>query len=137
MRTRLIVALAAALLCVSAIAGIALATAPTGVTTTAFAIGHFNEIDAKTLGSSWQARIGTKGLSDFYVLENRIVPGRSFGWHSHRAEPRRRQVRRPHPVPGDDPTCTPEVVPAGPGSWTTAATSTSSGMRAVSTPWCT
>ena len=116
MRTRLIVALASALLCVSAIAGIALATAPTGVTSTTFAIGHFNEIDAKTLSSSWQARISTKGLSDVYVLENRIVPGGSFGWHS-------------HPGPslvvvksgaltlyrGDDPTCTPEVVPAGSG----------------------
>ena len=101
MRTRLIVALASALLCVSAIGGIALATAPTGVTTTTFAIGHFNEIDAKTLGSSWQARISTKGLSDVYVLENRIVPGGSFGWHSHPGPSLVvRQVRRPHPVPG-------------------------------------
>ena len=70
----------------------------------------------RPLSSSWQARISTKGLSDVYVLENRIVPGGSFGWHS-------------HPGPslvvvksgaltlyrGDDPTCTPEVVPAGSG----------------------
>ena len=116
MRTRLIVALGSALLAVSAIGGIALATAPTGVTSTTFAIGHFDEIQAKTLSSSWQARISTKGLSDVYVLENRIVPGGSFGWHS-------------HPGPslvvvksgaltlyrGDDPTCTPAVVQAGSG----------------------
>jgi len=116
MHTRLIVALASAILAVSAIAGIALATTPTGVTSTTFAVGHFDEIDAKTVSSSWQARIDTKGASDLYVLENRIAPGGSFGWHS-------------HPGPslvvvksgaltlyrGDDPTCTPEVVPAGSG----------------------
>ena len=116
MRTRLIVALASALVAVAAIGGIALATAPTGVVTTTFAVGHFDEIQAKTLSSSWQARISTKGESDLYVLENRIAPGGSFGWHS-------------HPGPslvivksgtltlyrGDDPTCTPEIVQAGSG----------------------
>jgi len=116
MRTRLIVALASALLGVATIVGVALATAPSGVTSTTFAVGHFNEIYAKTISSSWQARISTKGASDLYVLENRIAVGGSFGWHS-------------HPGPslvivksgaltlyrGDDPTCTPEVVPAGSG----------------------
>jgi quercetin dioxygenase-like cupin family protein len=116
MRTRLIVALAAALLAIAAIGGIALATAPTGVTSTIFAIGHFDEIQAKTISDSWQARISTKGESDLYILENRIAPGGSFGWHS-------------HPGPslvivksgtltlyrGDDPTCTPTVVQAGSG----------------------
>jgi quercetin dioxygenase-like cupin family protein len=53
------------------------------VTSTQIAKGQFGEIDAKTLSSSWQARIDTKGESDLYVLENRIVPGGSFGWHSH------------------------------------------------------
>jgi quercetin dioxygenase-like cupin family protein len=116
MRTRLLFALTAALACVVAVGGIALATAPSGVTTTTFAIGHLDDIHAKTLSSSWQARIDTKGASDVYVLENRIVPGGSFGWHS-------------HPGPslvvvksgaltlyrGDDSTCTPEVVQAGSG----------------------
>ena len=116
MRTKWIVALASALLGVAAVASLALATTPTGVTTTTFAVGHFDEIQAKTLSSSWQARIETKGESDLYVLENRIAPGGNFGWHS-------------HPGPslvivksgaltlyrGDDPTCTPTVVPAGSG----------------------
>jgi quercetin dioxygenase-like cupin family protein len=116
MRTRFIVALATAVLAATSIAGIALATAPTGVISTTFAVGHFGPIDAKTLSSSWQARIDTKGVSDLYVLENRIAPGGSFGWHS-------------HPGPslvivksgaltlyrGDDPTCTPQVVQAGSG----------------------
>lgn len=116
MRTRLLLALVAALTCVVAVGGIAFATAPAGVTTTTFAIGQLDEIHAKTTSSDWQARIDTKGASDVYVLENRIVPGGSFGWHS-------------HPGPslvvvksgtltlyrGDDTTCTPEVVPAGSG----------------------
>jgi quercetin dioxygenase-like cupin family protein len=116
MRNRFIVALAGALLGAVALGGIVLATPPSGVTSTLFAMGQFGEIDAKTLPSSWQARIDTKGESDLYVLENRIAAGGSFGWHS-------------HPGPslvivktgaltlyrGDDPTCTPQVFPAGSG----------------------
>jgi quercetin dioxygenase-like cupin family protein len=96
--------------------GTVLATSGRGVTSTQFAMGHFDEIQAKTLSSSWQARISTKGESDLYVLENRIAPGGSFGWHS-------------HPGPslvivktgaltlyrGDDPSCTPQVIEAGSG----------------------
>jgi quercetin dioxygenase-like cupin family protein len=97
-------------------AGSVLATPPTGVTSIPLAQGQFDEINAKTLSSSWQARIDTKGESDLYVLENKIAPGGSFGWHS-------------HPGPslvivktgaltlyrGDDPSCTPQVIPAGSG----------------------
>jgi quercetin dioxygenase-like cupin family protein len=109
-------ALSAALFGAAAIGGIVLATAPSGVTSTLFAMGQFDEIDAKTVSSSWQARVSTKGETDLYVLENRIAPGGSFGWHS-------------HPGPslvivktgaltlyrGDDPTCTPHVIAAGSG----------------------
>ncbi len=101
---------------VAVYAGNVLATTPSGVTSTLFAVGQFDEIDAKTLSSSWQARINTKGESDLYVLENRIAPGGTFGWHS-------------HPGPslviikagaltlyrGDDPDCTPQVFAAGSG----------------------
>jgi quercetin dioxygenase-like cupin family protein len=101
---------------VAAYGGNVLATPPSNVISTTFAVGQFDQIEAKTLSSSWQARIATKGRSDLYVLENRIAPGGSFGWHS-------------HPGPslvivktgaltlyrGDDPSCTPEVVPAGSG----------------------
>lgn len=99
---------------VSAYGGSVLATPGSGVTSTLFAVGKFDGIDAKTLSSKWQARINVKGATDIHVLENRIAPGGTFGWHS-------------HPGPsivivktgaltlyrGDDPTCTPEVIGAG------------------------
>ncbi len=92
------------------------ATAPSGVVGTNLAVGTFGEIDAKTLTSDWQARIDTKGNSDLYMVQNVFAPGASFGWHS-------------HPGPslvivktgaltlyrGDDPSCTPQVIPAGSG----------------------
>ena len=96
----------------------AAATSANGVTSTIFAVGQFHEIDAQTVAYSgtWQARINTKGESDGWVLENKIAPGGSFGWHS-------------HPGPSlvvvkagaltlyraDDPKCTPQVVEAGSG----------------------
>jgi len=101
---------------VLAIATTALATPGSGVTSTLFAVGTFDEIEAKTLSSKWQARISTKGVTDVHILENRIVPGGTFGWHS-------------HPGPsivvvksgaltlyrGDDPACTPHEFAAGSG----------------------
>lgn len=116
MRNRFTFALAGALLGAVAIAGIVLATDPSGVTSTPIAKGQFGEIDAKTLSSSWQARIDTKGESDLYVLENRIVPGGSFGWHSHPGpslviiKTGALTVYR-----GDDPDCTPHVFAQGSG----------------------
>ena len=116
MRLKLTLAFLIAVFAVLAYVGNVLATPPSGVTSTVFAVGQFGEIDAMTLSSSWQVRIDTKGESDIHILENRIAPGGSFGWHS-------------HPGPslvvvksgaltlyrGDDPDCTPQVVPAGSG----------------------
>jgi len=92
----------------------ALATPPIGVTTDIFGVATFADIDAYTKTGDWKGRIETKGASDLHVLRNTIVPGGTFGWHS-------------HPGPslvivaagtatfylGDDPTCTPHVVPTG------------------------
>ena len=116
MRLKLTFAFLIALFAVLAYVGNVFATPPSGVTSTVFAVGQFDEIDAMTLSSKWQVRIDTKGESDLYVLENRIAPRGTFGWHS-------------HPGPslvivktgaltlyrGDDPDCTPKVVPAGSG----------------------
>ncbi len=105
-----------AALAVLVIVATALATPGVGVTSTLFAVGTFDQLEAKTLSSDWQARISTKGVTDVHILENRIAPGGTFGWHS-------------HPGPsivvvksgaltlyrGDDPTCTGQVVAAGSG----------------------
>ncbi len=94
----------------------ALATPPSGVTTTLIGLGRFDVIDTKVRTDAWKADISTKGATDLHVLQNTITPGGTFGWHS-------------HPGPslvivqsgtatfymGDDPTCTPHVVPAGSG----------------------
>jgi quercetin dioxygenase-like cupin family protein len=115
-KTRFVLALLIVVAAVAAYGGTVLATSQRGITSTVFAISQLGEINAKTLSSSWQARINTKGESDVWMLENRIEPGGSFGWHS-------------HPGPSivivktgaltlyraDDPTCTPEVVAAGSG----------------------
>ena len=116
MQTRFTVAILAVILGVAAYSGTVLATPPSGVTSTLFAVGHFDAIDAKTLSSSWQARIKTKGESDLHVLENRIVPGGTFGWHSHPG-PSLVTVKTGALTlyRGDDPDCTPEVVEAGSG----------------------
>ncbi len=113
---RITLIMVAAGLLAGTVAGLAVATPVSGVTSTLFAVGQLDEFDTKTLSSKWQARIRTKGVSDLHVLENRIAPGGTFGWHS-------------HPGPsfvivktgaltlyrGDDPDCTPQVVAAGSG----------------------
>jgi quercetin dioxygenase-like cupin family protein len=124
MRNRFVFALAAALMAVVALGGVVLATPVIGVTTTVFAVGHFGSIDARTLtdvdpGTStdfWQARISTKGATDVHVLENRIAPGGTFGWHSHPG-PSLVVVKsgRLTLYRADDPTCTGQVVEAGSG----------------------
>ena len=75
--------LAAVVLISIAGAGVAMATPSSGVTTTTFAVGAFDEIDAKVVDPNFQVRIDTKGTSDVHVLENRLAPGATFGWHSH------------------------------------------------------
>jgi quercetin dioxygenase-like cupin family protein len=124
-RRRLLFASGVAVLSVIAVAGFVQATPGVGVTSTLFAVGAFDSLDAKTLTDIdpnpdvtkyWQARITTKGATDVHVLENRIAPGGTFGWHS-------------HPGPSivvvksgaltvylaSDPTCTGRVVSAGSG----------------------
>jgi quercetin dioxygenase-like cupin family protein len=103
-------------LAVLVIAAAALATPGSGVTSTLFAVGNFQELEAKTLSSKWQARISTKGATDVHILENRITPGGTFGWHSHPGPSivvvKAGALTLYH---GDDPGCTPHVVPAGSG----------------------
>lgn len=103
-------------LAILVVAATALATRGSGVSSTTFAVGVFDNLEAKTLSSDWQARISTKGPTDVHILENRIVPGGTFGWHSHPGPSivvvKSGALTLYH---GDDPTCTPNVIAAGSG----------------------
>jgi quercetin dioxygenase-like cupin family protein len=93
----------------------ALATPASGETPRLLApVGHFDEIKAKTKSGDWKADIDTKGLSDVHVVEVTIQPGGYLGWHSHPG-PRFLIVKSGTATNyrADDPTCTPQVLPAG------------------------
>ncbi len=114
MRTQILLILAAAVLAVGAMAGAALATQPQGLTSTTIATGTLQPISFIVKNGDWLAQIRTKGELSVTVVENRVAPGGTFGWHSH-----------PGPsliilktgtltfYEADDPTCTPEVHVAG------------------------
>jgi quercetin dioxygenase-like cupin family protein len=41
-------------------------------------------LKARTIpANEWQLRLGTRGLSDAYVVDNTFAPGATTGWHSH------------------------------------------------------
>jgi quercetin dioxygenase-like cupin family protein len=109
------IAAAAALVATALIVVPALATPPSGVTITPLApVAQFDEIKEHAMTGQWMAKIDTKGVSDFHVNQVTIQPGGTLGWHY-------------HPGPsfvivksgtatfymGDDPTCTPHVIPTG------------------------
>jgi quercetin dioxygenase-like cupin family protein len=93
-----------------------LATPPSGVTATLLAKGSFEKFDAKAKTGPWKARLKANGSSDVEVLEVRIAPGGTFGWHSHPG-PSLVIVKSGTATfyEGDDETCTPHVVQAGQG----------------------
>lgn len=116
MKTRFWLVLLTAFAGVAVYGGTVLATPGLGVSSTLFAVGTFEELDAKTLSSDWQARISTKGTTDVHILENRIAPGGTFGWHSHPG-PSIVVVKSGELTlyKGDDPTCTPHRYGVGSG----------------------
>ena len=99
-------------LVVLAVGATALATPIVGVQGTNLGVATFESIEAKTLSADWQARIDTKGATDVYVVENKIAPGGTFGWHSHPG-PSIVVVKSGELTlyRGDDPTCTPTASP--------------------------
>jgi quercetin dioxygenase-like cupin family protein len=92
----------------------ALATASLGVTSTPLAAGTLDPVNVKVKTGAWKGRISSKGISQLSVTENRVLPGGSFGWHSHPG-PSLVIVKSGTSTfyRGDDPDCTPEVHPAG------------------------
>ena len=97
-------------------AATALATPGSGITSVNLSVGRFGEIDAKTETDTHEVELRTKGSSDVYVVSNKIAPGGHSGWHSHPG-PSLITVKSGTVTnySGDDPTCTPQVYPAGTG----------------------
>lgn len=115
------ITLSAVLLGVTAYKGVAehggtvMATQPSGVTIKLLApVAQFDEINAKANSGDWRAQIKTKGVSDLHVVEVTIQPGGTLGWHRH-VGPSFVIVKSGTATfyEGDDPACTPHVIPAG------------------------
>jgi hypothetical protein len=83
MRNRFLIGIAAAALGAVAFGGIALATPASLVTSTTLATGSLDPINLNIKNGAWKTEIRTKGQSSLTVVENRVAPGGSFGWHSH------------------------------------------------------
>lgn len=85
----LTLALLAAVLGVGLYSGKVLAT-PSTATTTILAKSRFADIDVRALVNAhthpanvWWSLIRTHGASDVYVVDNKLAPGGTTGWHSH------------------------------------------------------
>jgi quercetin dioxygenase-like cupin family protein len=118
MRSKWLWAVLLAVVGVAAYGGNVLATPGVGSTST-FVKSTFGEIDlnAHTLpGDTWQARMKTQGLTDVYVVDNKIAVGGTTGWHSHPGPSLILVVAGAVTnYTGDDPTCTGHVYTAGEG----------------------
>jgi quercetin dioxygenase-like cupin family protein len=117
MRARLTVVALGGVLALTAAgltAGLALATAAGGITSTPIVSGRLAEVNLLVKTGAWKAQIRTKGESDVSVVENRIAPGGTFGWHSHPG-PSLIVVKQGTVTfyRGDDPTCSPMPYSAG------------------------
>ena len=142
MRTRSIVALASALLCVSAIAGTRARDRPDRgdehhLRHRPYRRDPCEDPQPQMPGAD---RYQARPVRCLRAWRTAIVPRRELRLAvAPRGRPRHRSSPEPSPCyRGDDPTCTPQVVPAGSGFVRpTAAMSTSCGTRAASTPWCT
>jgi quercetin dioxygenase-like cupin family protein len=86
MKSKVMVALLICGLSVGVFAANVLATPSSGVTTKILAKSLFDEfaVNAHSLpADAWQARLKTRGQSDAYVVDNKLAPGATTGWHSH------------------------------------------------------
>jgi quercetin dioxygenase-like cupin family protein len=94
MHTRLIWALVAVVLGVAVYAGDVTATPSKGLATTILAKATIGDLSLSSHATTsepgsprptgiWLTMIRTLGLSDVYVVDNKIPPGGDTGWHSH------------------------------------------------------
>jgi quercetin dioxygenase-like cupin family protein len=114
MSKRLGLALLTAVIAVAAFAGMTLATPGVGVTSTTIAAGDLAPVALNTKTGDWKLALRTKGNSDVSVVENRVTPGGTFGWHNHLG-PSIVVVKSGALTfyRAEDPTCTGEVYTAG------------------------
>jgi hypothetical protein len=121
-RKRIGLVAAGAALVALAVAGAVLATSQVGVTTSALTPTtgtSFGEIDINTHtipANIWHLRERTNGLSDGYVVDNKIDPGGTTGWHMHPGPSLIFVIRGTvTDYEGDDPSCTGRAYSAGQG----------------------
>jgi quercetin dioxygenase-like cupin family protein len=82
-RNRVVTAVGVVAIIGTLLAVTASATPGSGVTTVSIGTGRFVDIDTKVKTGAWKAELTTKGVSDLHVIQNTIIPGGTFGWHSH------------------------------------------------------
>jgi quercetin dioxygenase-like cupin family protein len=114
MSNRFSLALLVAVLGIAAFAGVTFATPGVGVTNIPIAGGNLPPTDVHIKTGDWKLNLRTKGDSDVSVVESRLAPGGTFGWHSHPG-PSLSIVKAGTLTfyRGDDPTCTPQVYQTG------------------------
>jgi hypothetical protein len=93
MKSKWVWALFAVVLSAGIWGGTLMATNPSGLGTTTLAKSRFDEINVKAQAipaSIWKTKIRTHGLSDVYVVDNKLAPVdpntglvANSGWHSH------------------------------------------------------
>ena len=118
MKLRWVSALLVAVAGLALYAGNVLATTPPVVTSTILAKSLFQpmQVFGNVPSIPWRVRLRTHGLSDVYVVDNKLDPGSDTGWHSHPGPSLIMVVAGTVTnYMGDDPSCTPHVYTAGMG----------------------
>ena len=70
-------------LAVLVIARSAFATPIVGVESTSLAVGTFDGLDARSKTDTYEVELRATGPTDYHILQNKIAPGGTYGWHSH------------------------------------------------------
>jgi len=114
MSNRIVISMVLALVAVAAFANVTLGTPSVGLTSTPFAAGNLGPVNVNIKTGDWKLDLRTKGDSDVSVVENRLTPGGTFGWHSHLG-PSIVVVKAGTLTfyRADDPTCTGQVFTTG------------------------
>jgi len=86
MKSKWVLAVVVGVLGSAVYAGDVLATSSSGLTSTVLAksvFGQFNLNGQSVPPGTWEARMKAHGVSDVYVVDNKLAPGGTTGWHSH------------------------------------------------------